>query len=335
MPDQPRVIITDLWTDDLAPERSELDGVADIVALGARGEKELDGRIGLANAVICNHEVTIGRQTIDQLENCLLIVRCGVGFENIDHRYAAKRGIAVANVPDYGTEEVADSAIALMLALGRGVNLMNSRLRSGLGPWNYTPAAPLIRLRGAVMGIVGFGSIGMATALRARAFGMDVAFYDPHVRSGLDKVIVARRLHQLDDLFDEAHVVSLHCTLTEETRHMIDAGAIAKMRRGALLINTARGALVDTAVIPDAIMQGQLGGAAFDVVESDSPTDEDPLVKAWRDPNHPAHHRVIINPHIAFYSEQSRQEMRIKSARACRAALLGEAVPNVVNGVRP
>lgn len=116
---------------------------------------------------------------------------------------------------------------------------------------------------------------------------------------------------------------------------MIDAEAIAKMRRGALLINTARGPLVDTAVIPDSVARGQLGGAAFDVIESDPPSDEDPLVKAWRDPSHPAHHRVIINPHIAFYSEQSRQEMRIKSARACRAALVGEPVPNVVNGVRP
>ena len=140
-----------------------------------------------------------------------------------------------------------------------------------------------------------------------------------------------RRVETLDALLAEAHVVSPHCPLTDETFHVIDAGAIAKMRRGSFLINTSRGGVVDAAAIPDAIASGQLAGAGIDVLEVEPPPDDHPLLVAWRDPRHPAFHRLIVNPHAAFYSEEGMLEMRAKGSESCRRALLDLPLRNVVN----
>ena len=150
----------------------------------------------------------------EQLNGCKLTIRCGVGCDNVDHAYARRRGIPVANVPDYGTEEVADSAVGLMLALTRGISYLNSRLRAEFEPWFYTQVTPLGRLRGRVFAIVGLGRIGTATAVRAKAMGMDVAFYDPYKDDGYDKALGVRRVEEIDELLAEAFVLSLHCPLT-------------------------------------------------------------------------------------------------------------------------
>ncbi len=254
-----------------------------------------------------------------------------MGFDNIDYRHARTKGIPVANIPDYGTEEVADSTMAMALSLARGVNVLNSRMRMNLGPLNYTAAAPLRRLRNEVFGCVGLGAIGMAVALRAKAFGMRVLCYDPYLRSGYDKAAGVEKASSLDDLLEQSYIVSLHCGYSRATHHIINAASLAKMQRGAILVNSARGALVETAAIPEAIASGQLSGAALDVIEHDPPRDDDPLLVAWRNPNHPAHHRLLITPHIAFYAEQAMQEQRTKAATACRRAMLGQTIPNVVN----
>lgn len=327
----PRVVIADFITGSLEPEQHILDGVAQVVALNGMSEGELVGRIEDARAVMMYHNLSITRATIQRLTDCRLIVRCGVGIDNVDHAFARQRGIAVANIPDYGSEEVADSAIAMTLALTRGLTYMNSRLRAGQGEWLFTQTVPLYRLRGRVMGLIGLGRIGSAVALRARALGMDVAFYDPYKPDGYDKALGVRRVEQFDDLLRQSYMLSVHCPLTDETRHMVDAAAIAALPRGAFLVNTARGAIVDTAAIPGAIASGQLTGAALDVLPIEPPTDDDALVAAWRDPQHPCHHRVLINPHAAFYSEQGLLDMRTKGAEACRRAILGLPVRNVVN----
>ena len=231
------------------------------------------------------------------------------------------RGIPVANVPDYGTEEVADTAIGMMLALSRGVHFMNSRLREGEGPWMYTQVAPLWRLRGRAFGIVGLGRIGTAAALRAKAFGMEVLFYDPYKADGCDKSLGVHRVETLDEILARSFVLSLHCPLSEETRHLINAQLIARMQAGSYLINTARGAVVDTTALPEAIACGKLAGAGIDVLEHEPPSPDHPLLAAWRDPGHPAHHRLILNPHAAFYCEEGLLDMRSKGAEACRRAL--------------
>jgi D-3-phosphoglycerate dehydrogenase/C-terminal binding protein len=208
---------------------------------------------------------------------------------------------------------------------------MDSRLKEGQGPWLYLQVVPLARLRGSVLGIVGLGRIGTAMALRGKALGMDVLFHDPYKPDGYEKALGIRRTESLDDLLSQSLIVSLHCPHTQETHHLIDAAALAKMPRGSYLVNTARGAVVDNAAIPEALASGRLAGAGIDVLEHEPPPADDPLVSAWRDPAHPAHHRLILNPHAAFYSEAGLLDMRRKGAEACRRAILGLPLRNVVN----
>ena len=331
MSERLKVIVTDFIQDSLEPERRILGNLADIEALNAFGEEELTGRIEDADAVMLYHHLGLSRRTIERLDHCKLIVRCGAGYDNVDYVFARQRGIAVANVPDYGTEEVADTAIGMMMALTRGIAYLNSRLRANLGPWHYSQAIPVYRLRGRVFGVVGLGRIGTAAAVRAKALGMDVAFYDPYKPDGYDKALGVRRVERLDDFLAQVHVLSLHCPLTEENRHMIDAAAIAKMRDGAFVVNTARGGLVVSSAILSAVESGRLAGVGIDVLEHEPPPDDEPLVAAWRNPHHPAHHRVLLNPHSAFYSEEGLLDMRIKGSEACRNAICGRPVRNVVN----
>ena len=326
-----RVVVADFITDELRPEREILGDIAELTSLNAHAEADLHGKIEDADAVMLYHNIIISRDTIARLKHCKLIVRCGVGFDNVDHKFARERSIPVGNVPDYGTEEVADSAIGMMLALTRGINFFNTRLIRKHGDWSYLQGVPIQRLRGRVFAIIGLGRIGTAAALRARALGMDVAFYDPYKQDGYDKAIGVRRMEKLPDLLRQAFVASVHCPLTPETKHIVDADAMSLLPDGSFLVNTARGATVDTAAIPAAIRSGKLAGAAIDVLAHEPPPDDHPLLVAWRDPNDPCHDRVILNPHSAFYSEEGLLDMRVKGAQACRRALLGEPLRNVVN----
>lgn len=326
-----RIVITDLIDDDLAPEREVLDGLAEVEALQAHQESDLIGRVEQADGLIMYHLLHIHARVIDRLERCRVIVRGGVGYDNVDHAHARARGIPVANTPDYGSEEVADSALGMLLALTRGIASANSQLRGGAGEWSYSVAAPLVRLRGRGLGIVGLGRIGTAMALRGKALGMDVMFHDPYKPDGYDKALGIRRVETLEELLAQSLAVSLHCPLTDETRHLIDAEAIARMPSGSYLINTARGGVVDSAAIPTALATGQLAGVGIDVLDREPPRDDDPLLVAWRDPWHKAHVRLILNPHLAWYCEDGKREMRRKAAETCRRALLGLPLRNVVN----
>jgi C-terminal binding protein len=326
-----KVVVTDFVAEPLDCERRILGDLADVIALEARHESELVGRIEDADAVMMYHFIEMSEGTIDALEHCRLIVRCGVGFDNVDREAARRRGIPVANVPDYGTEDVADSAIGMTLALTRGIHFLNSRLRNAHGPWSYTQAQPVPRLRGRTFAIIGIGRIGTATALRAKAFGLDVAFYDPDVPDGYEKALGVRRVERLGDLLAQAHIVSAHCPLTPETRHLLNRETIALMPRGSFLVNTSRGGVVDGLAVLEAVTCGQLGGAGIDVLEAEPPDPEHPLIQAWRDPAHPAHDRIILNPHAAFYCEEGLTDMRIKGSENCRRVLLGQPPHNVVS----
>src|SRR5262249_35444092 len=210
--------------------------------------------------------------------------------------------------------------------------MLNSKLRaSDDGGWTYTQGAPVYRLRGRVFGIVGLGRIGTAAAVRAKALGMDVVFYDPLKPDGYDKSLGIRRVETLSELLSQAFVDSVHCPRTPETTKLIGAKEIAQMPMGSFLINTARGAIVDTSAIPDALASGRLAGAGIDVLATEPPPADDPLICAWRDPKHVAYHRLIVNPHAAFYSEEGLMDMRTKGADSCRRALLGQPLRNVVN----
>jgi len=328
---KPRVYITDFIGDDLEVEQRILGELAEVEALGAEREEQLDGRIEDAACLMVYHFLGLSAKTIRRLRQCKLIVRCGVGVDNVDRVAAREQGITVSNVPDYGTEDVADTAIGMLLSLARGTHLLNSRLRSNTGEWSYTQSAPLHRLRGRTFGIVGMGRIGTAAAHRAKALGMKVAFRDPYVPDGWERAHGVGRVDSLNQLLAQSHVLSLHCPATPETIRMIGAEQIAQMPRGSFLINTARGALVKTSDIPHAIRSGHLAGAGIDVLPLEPPAEDDPLIKAWRTPGDPCHDRVIVTPHAAFYCEEGLTDIRVKASEACRRALLGEQVRNVVN----
>lgn len=326
-----KVVITDFISEPLDYERRILDELADVTALNAFHEDELIGRVEDADVIVLYHQLAIGRKTIERLERCRMIIRGGVGFDNVDRAAARERGIDVANVPDYGTEDVADTAIAMMMSLARGTHFLNNRLQRREGPWHYSQVVPLRRLRGRVFGIVGIGRIGTAAALRAKALGMDVVYHDPYVPQGRDKALGIRSADTLEDLLSQSHVLSLHCPLSEETAHLINRHTLAHLPPGALVINTARGGIVDVLALLHAIEHGHLAGAGIDVLETEPPDDSHPLLQAWRDPHHPAHDRLILNPHSAFYTEEGLADMRTKSSQNVRRVLLGQKPWNIVN----
>lgn len=172
--------------------------------------------------------------------------------------------------------------------------------------------------------------IGTAMVLRAKAFGMEVSFYDPCKQDGYDKALGIKRVEKLEALLEDLKVISLHCPLKEETHHLINTETLTYMPQGSFLVNTARGGIVDTTAIPDALKSGRLAGAGIDVLEQEPPFNEG-IINAWQDPKHPAYHLLIINPHAAFYSEEGLQEIRARSAEACRNAIEGKQLRNLVN----
>jgi len=274
-----------------------------------------------ADAVIIWHNLPLTEAGIARLQNCRAIIRNGVGFDSVDIAAARARGIAVCNVPDYGTEEVADHAIALTMALCRQILPLDAEAKQ-LG-WSIRVTPKLRRLRTLTFGVVGLGRIGTATALRARALGFRVVFYDPHLPNGADKGIGVARARTLDELLAQTDVLSLHCPLNNDTRHLITARELGLLKPGAFVINTARGAIVEKAAILAALRDGTLAGAGLDVIE------HEPLRTAEEasTPN------LIATCHAAFCSVESKIEMRTTSARIALAAVRGQPLENVVNGV--
>jgi phosphoglycerate dehydrogenase-like enzyme len=242
-----------------------------------------------------------------------------VGFNNIDIRAAGEMGIVVCNVPDYGTEEVADHALGLLLALARRIVPAVDSIRRG--EWNVAINVETPRLRGQTVGIIGAGRIGTAFAIRAKTLGMRVVIYDPYVPRGHEKAIAVDRAWTLDELLPQCQFLSLHCPLTDETRNIVDAHRLAQLPRGAYVVNTARGGLIDENALLAALDSGQVAWAALDVVEREPLADE-------RLRRHP---RLIITPHCAFYSTKAAPEMRTKAAEEALRLLRGESPRNPVN----
>jgi phosphoglycerate dehydrogenase-like enzyme len=291
-------------------------------------------RLAEADAIVIWHEMVIDEAFVAALTRCRLIVRAGVGFDHIDLAATGRAGIPVCNTPDYGTSEVADHAIALTLALSRGIVSYHEALRADpTGHFDSTRAPLVRRLRGRTFGIVGIGRIGIATALRAKAFGMRVIGYDPYAPAGIEIAVGVERIAAFDDLLAQSDVVSLHAPLTAETRNMIDARALAKMKRDALLINTARGAMVDVPALIAALAEGTIAGAGIDVLPVEPPPDGDAMVAAYR--NYGGSRldgRLIVSPHAAWSSPESRADSRRLSVETAMLYLRENRLRNLVNG---
>jgi D-3-phosphoglycerate dehydrogenase len=315
------VLVTDHVFPNLDPENAVLKGIGTLREAGSVKDAELLELARGADAVLnCYRPLSI--EIVKAMKKCRIIARYGIGVDTIPLEVATSRGIQVANVPDYCIEEVADHGLALILALTRGIIRGLDQTRHG--GWNVKLLRPLHRQRGRTLGLVGFGRIARALAYRATALGYDIIVSDPFLSDEAVRTGGARAV-DLDTLFKESDVVSLHAPLTSKTRHMVNAERLATMRPGAVLVNTSRGGLVDYEAVVTALRGGTLGGAGLDVLETEPPTaGSTPIGEV---PN------LVVTPHLAFYSEQALVELQRKAAEQIRAVLEGRVPDYPVNTI--
>jgi D-3-phosphoglycerate dehydrogenase len=260
--------------------------------------------------IVCYAQITAA--VVAGLTRCKVIGRTGLGVDNIDVPAATARGITVTYVPDYCLREVSDHAMALLLALARKVTLANKLVQSGR--WELPPIVPLRRLEGQVLGLIGFGNIPRAVVPKAKAFGLTVITHDPYVSKDLLASAGVEGV-SFDALLGRSDFISVHAPLMPATRGLLNAAAFAKMKKGALVVNTARGPLIDEAALIAALDSGHLGGAALDVVTTEPLAKDSALI--GRD-------NVILTPHTAFYSVEALIELQTKCATDVARVLSGK-----------
>ncbi|MES1152231.1 MAG: C-terminal binding protein, partial [Dongia sp.] len=300
----------------------------------ARRIDELSGdTLASCDAIVVWHEMKIDCAFVAALKRCRIIVRAGVGFDHIDLEAAASAGIPVCNTPDYGTSEVADHAIGLLLALRRGIVAYHQNLKADIrGGFDFSRAPLVRRLRGRTFGIVGLGRIGLATALRAKAFGMNVIAYDPYAPRGAEIAAGVDRTERLENLLAVADAVSLHCPLTDETRGMINAKTLTAMNNQAVLINTARGAIVNITDLVRALRNGTIAGAGIDVLPIEPPAPDDAIAAAYGAGDDPLlGGRLILTPHAAWSSPESVSDARRLAVETAMLYLREGRLRNLVN----
>jgi D-3-phosphoglycerate dehydrogenase len=264
-----------------------------------------------ADAILVTYAKLPG-ELLRQLPRCKAIGRFGLGVDNIDLPAAKALGIAVNYVPDYCLREVSDQAMALLLALARKITLSNKLVQSGR--WEVAPLVPLRRLEGQILGLIGFGNIPRMLAPKAKAFGLRVLAHDPYVAKEVFSAAGVEGV-SFDDLLARSDFISVHAPLLPATRGLINAAALAKTKKGACVINTARGPLIDESALIAALDAGQLGGAGLDVVAAEPLPADSPL--RGRD-------NVILTPHTAYYSVEALEELQTKCASDVARVLSGE-----------
>uniref|UniRef100_A0A0K8TKQ9 Putative transcription factor ctbp n=1 Tax=Tabanus bromius TaxID=304241 RepID=A0A0K8TKQ9_TABBR len=330
-PIQSRPLVALLDGRDCSIEMPILKDVATVAFCDAQSTSEIHEKVlNEAVGALMWHTIILTKEDLEKFKALRIIVRIGSGTDNIDVKAAGELGIAVCNVPGYGVEEVADTTMCLILNLYRRTYWLANMVREGkkfTGPEQVREAAhACARIRGDTLGLVGLGRIGSAVALRAKAFGFNVIFYDPYIPDGIDKSLGLTRVYTLQDLLFQSDCVSLHCTLNEHNHHLINEFTIKQMRPGAFLVNTARGGLVDDEALALALKQGRIRAAALDVHENEPYNVFQGALKEA--PN------LICTPHAAFYSEASATELREMAAAEIRRAIVGnipDALRNCVN----
>jgi len=315
-----KVVLTDYVWESLEVEKKILAGLAELVPLQTKKPEEFIAQAADCDALLNTYAGPITAEVMEKMPKCKIIARYGIGVDTIDLDAATRAGIIVTNNPTYCIEEVAEHTMALLLACARKVAFYDRMVRGGR--WAVPPGKPLFRLAGSTLGLVGFGNIARQVAVRAASFGMRVLYADPFVKEG--QFAEPGRKVELNDLFRESDFVSVHPPLTPQTRKMIGDDALSRMKPGAFLINCSRGPVVDTEALVRALDARKIAGCALDT------TDPEPLP----DP-HPLRGRenVIINPHVAWYSETAMVGLQAGAPGEVRRALTGEWPVNVVNKV--
>lgn len=317
------------WPDDRKIEQESLgpDGVA---VFTESVEATTDEQWKQADAIISFTDVP--PELRPKLENCKIFVTSKVGFDNLDIKAWGKSGIPVCNVPDYGTMEVADHAMALMLSLMKGITFHTRELKQNpVDHWRPMLNPFGRRLSTCTFGIVGLGRIGTATALRAKAFGMDVVCYDPHIENGCELAIGIRRTGSMEELFAQSDIVSVHLPLSIDTRKIINADILRHSKKGLMLINTARGPVIDLDALYDAMRSETVSTAGLDVLATEPADPDHPLIKAWAANEEWINHRLLITPHSAFCTPESMRDMRFKAGEVAIAFLKHNKLQNCVN----
>jgi D-3-phosphoglycerate dehydrogenase len=314
----PVVAVSDSVFPNLNPAREVLSSIAAQLLLAEASTPQAIMQVARdADALLVTY-AKVTAEMIGEMTRCRIIARFGIGVDNVDIAAATSAGIVVTRVPDYCIDEVSDHTMALLLALARKIPFANSRAHAGR--WEMPAVVPIHRLRGSVLGLVGFGRIPQFVAPKAKAFGLRVISYDPFVseetmkRAGVEKV-------DFSELVTVSDHISIHTPLVPETHHLFNADVFRRMKPTAHLINTARGSVVDEEALAQALDQGQLAGAALDVLSQEPPSTS-PLF--GRD-------SVILTPHMSFYSAESLLDLQRKAAEEVVRVLTGEAPRNPLN----
>ena len=315
----PKVVITDHSFANIASEQAVvLAGGANLIVAQCKSEDEVIAAAEGAAALLVQW-APITERVLATLRSCKVVVRYGIGVDNIDLAAAKRLGVPVANVPDYCIDEVADHTLALALSLGRQLGATERRLRAG--GWKITPPAPMPAFRDMVFTTLGFGRIGRAVLDRARTFGFKLAAYDPLLPDDVFLSAGVRRV-TLDEAFTGADLLSLHLPLIAATRHLVSADRLATMRPSTLLVNTSRGGLIDTRALAEGLRAGRLAGAGLDVYEEEPLPLTHPLLQCAT---------AVLTSHTAWFSAASVQRLQRFAAEEAVRGVRGEPLKNQVN----
>lgn len=309
-----RVVITDHSFPTLDPQRQVVEAAGfQLRAVTPNCTKEEDVIRNCADAdVLLVQWAPITRRVLESLPNVKCVVRYGIGVDNVDLEAAKELGVTVANVPEYCVEEVSDHVMAMVLPLCRRAVQVSRIIEQG--GWGIGDLWPIPGIAGLTLGLVGLGKIARAVARKAKPFGFKLVAFDPYVTDSVSAEAGVTRV-DLDTLLRTSDVISLHCPLAPETRHLIDKVAIEKMKRGVVLINTSRGPVVDEQAVSEALKSGKLSGAGLDVFEVEPLPKDSPLRSL---PN------VILTAHIAAASVTSVDLLPVQAAESARDFLLGK-----------
>jgi D-3-phosphoglycerate dehydrogenase len=311
-----KVVITDCDHGSIEEEKKEFGRIAAELILAQIEEEEELIRVCTNADGLLNQYAPLTRKVLETLPKCKVISRYGVGVDSVDLKAATDLGIIVANVPDYCMDEVANQTIAMILTLIRKTAFFDRKVKSG--EWDFHLGIPIYRTKGKTLGLIGCGKIGLEVAKRISAFGVKVMTFDPY----LEKAPEGIELKDFDSVLKESNFISVHCPLNNSTRHLIGEREFRKMEKKPLLINTSRGPIIDEKALIHALREGLLSGAGLDVLETEPPDSQNPLLRM---------ENVALSPHVGFYSEESISELKRRTAKNVADVLTGKWPDSVAN----
>jgi len=314
-----KVVVTDHGFPDLRQEERLVADAGGVVEVHqCTTPDEVIRAASQADAVLTQW-APMTREVVERLDRCKAIVRYGIGVDNVDLEAAGRKGIAVANIPDYALDEVADHTMALLLTSMRKIPQVMRQIQAGV--WETNPCRPMRSLKASVLGLAGFGNIARKVATRAQAFGMNVTAYDPYVDHAVYEQFGVAPV-SFETLLRDSDAISIHLPLTAETRHLINQETLARMKKGAVIVNTSRGGIVHTEALIAALQSGTLAGAGLDVLEEEPVLPDSALLKL------PS---VTLTSHCAWYTEEALLRLQLHAAHEVARALTGQAMKHVVN----